>query len=285
MILGVILAIGSALGSTLRETARKHVSEDFSSVKVGYLAQIYASLLLLPLAAWKFFKVGIGLNIDLILAVLVSTGAIISSTYLFIEAMRISDFSVTEPLRKLSPIFVAILEPLVLGINFSPRIAFGAVLGAGGSYILVSKDSLLKPLETIRNKGALVAILVAFILSLWAIAMRFAATHTNQFIFIFLIAFTSLLGFQIWMLKRGETVSIDELFRRDVFGLGFFTAIATVAGIFAYTYLSASEVTILKQTSAIFGIIIGGSLFKEENLLRKFVGTLTIILGAAIILV
>jgi len=281
--LGVLLALLAALFSSLKGVARKHVSRDFTSVEIGYMGQVYGAVLLLPLAVWRYLEAGIVLKPGVIVALLISTVIIISSTYLYIEALRITDISITEPLRNTSPIFVALLEPLILEINFKLLILGAALLGAGGSYILVAKDSLLAPIENMKNKGAMMSILVAFILAIYSIAQRFGATNADPLIFIYLSYVTSLIGFWFWKRRESGTIKLESYFRKDVFALGTVTAAGVVAGIFAYSMISASEVTVIKQTSAVFGVLIGGRFFREEDLVRKLLVAVIIMLGVLLI--
>lgn len=276
---GILLALIAALFSSLKGIARKHVSIDFSSVEIGYIGQVYGAVLLSPLAIWRYLEVGMKLKPGVLTALLISTIVIISSTYLYIEALRITDISVTEPLRNTSPIFVALLEPLILGIDFKTLILGAAFLGSAGAYILVAKDSLLTPLENMKNKGALISVLVAFILAIYSIAQRFGATNTDPFLFIYLSYITSLIGFWIWKRRESEGIKLESYFRKDVFALGTVTAFGVIAGIFAYSTISASEVTVIKQTSAVFGVLIGGRFFKEDDLTRKLIGAVVIMLG------
>lgn len=282
--LGVLLALIAALFSSFKGIARKHVSRDFSSVEIGYLGQVYGVLLLLPFVAWRYLEVGITLNTGVFTAVLVSTAIILASTYLYIEALRITDISITEPLRNTSPIFVALLEPLILEINFQTLVIGAALLGSLGSYVLVAKDSMLTPIENMKNKGALMSILVAFILAVYSIAQRFGATNADPLIFLYLTYLTSLVGFWIWKRKESEgNITLGSYFRKDVFALGTVTALGVVAGIFAYSMISASEVTVIKQSSAVFSVLIGGRFFREEDLVRKLIGAVIIGLGVLLV--
>ncbi len=284
--LGVLLALIAALFSSLKGIARKHVSRDFSSVEIGYMGQVYGSILLLPVAIWRYLEVSFTFNTGILVAVSISTAIIILSTYLYIEALRITDISVTEPLRNTSPIFVALLEPLVLAIDFQTLVLGAALLGSLGAYILVAKDSLLTPIENMKNKGALLSLLVAFILAIYSIAQRFGATNADPLLFIYLTYFTSLIGFWFWKRNESESnIEIGSYFRKDVFALGTVTALGVVAGIFAYSMISASEVTVIKQASAVFSVLIGGRFFREEELLRKLIGAIIIGLGVLLVVI
>ncbi|MFB6202978.1 MAG: DMT family transporter [Candidatus Nanohaloarchaea archaeon] len=280
---GVLLALVAALFSSLKGIARKHVARDFTSVEIGYIGQVYGSVLLFPFAAWRFTRTGIDLTAGVIGAVLVSTAIIVASTYLYIEALRITDVSVTEPIRNTSPIFVALIEPLILGIGFRTTLLGAAVLGSAGAYVLVAKDSLRTPLENLENRGALLSVLVAFILAVYSVAQRFGATNADPLLFIYITYVTSLIGFWIWKRREDEdNIRVRTYLRKDVFVLGTVTALGVVAGILAYSEITASQVTVVKQTSAIFSVVLGGKYFQEEDLARKLAGALVILAGVVL---
>lgn len=283
MSVGVLVALLSAFFSAGRESLRKYVATDFSSVEIGFIGQVYGAVLLFPFAAWIYLQNGFSLTPSLLFAAIISGGVVLSTTYIYIEAMRISDISVTEPLRQTTPIFVALLEPLILDIGVEMSIVGAAVLGGIGSYVMVSKGSMKEPIRNIKNKGALMALLVAFIFSIWAIASRFGATNTNPLLFTYLTYIISLAGFGVWKSRRSETIEIKNYFRKDMFALGTVTAASAVIGIYAYSLLSASEVTVIKQTSGIFGVLIGGRFFKETDIVRKIIGAIIIVSGVVLV--
>ena len=284
MTAGVFLALIAAMFSSLKGIARKHASDDFTSVEIGYMGQVYGAVLLLPLGIWRYLETGFTFSPGVLTAVIISTAVILSSTYLYIEALRITDISVTEPLRNTSPIFVALMEPFILNIPFKTVLIAAALLGSAGAYILVSRDSLLTPIENMNNRGAILSITVAFILAVYSIAQRFAATNTDPLLFIYITYVTSLIGFWIWKKNESEeNVNLKSYLRKDVFAVGTTTALGVVAGIYAYSLITASEVTVIKQTSAIFSVIIGGKYFREDDLLRKLIGAAVIVLGVALI--
>lgn len=283
MELGVILALFSAFVSASRESFRKHVSRDFSSVEIGFMGQVYGVILLFPFATWFYLKNGLTLTPGVLLAVGVSGGLVVATTYIYVEAMRISDISMTEPLRQTTPLFVAILEPLILGISFSKMVLGGALLGTVGSYIMVSDKSLKQPIENFSNRGALMALFVAFLFGIWALASRFGATNAHPLLFSYMTYIAALTGFWIWKRKSSITMEKKSYLRKDVFAMGAITALSAVAGIYAYSMLSASETTIIKQTSGVFGVLIGGRFFKEEDILRKLIGAIIIVSAVALV--
>lgn len=283
MELGILIALVSAFTSSLRESIRKHVARDFSSVEIGFMTQVYGVIVLAPFAAWYFLKSSIQLTPALGFSIVVSALGVLSSTYIYVEAMRISDLSVTEPLRQMTPLIVAMLEPLVLGTRFSWIILAAALLGAAGSYVLVSKNGLLEPLENMRNRGALMAVAVAGIFAVIAIVKRFGSTNIEPLLFTYFTYILGLAGFWIWKKRNGESIERKSWFRRDVFAMGTVTAAGAVITIYAFSLISASEVVVVKQTSGIFGILIGGRFFREEELFRKLVGAAIIIAGVALV--
>ena len=283
MEIGILVALVSAFTSSLRESIRKHVSTDFSSVEIGFLTQVYGVIVLAPFAAWYFMQTQVSLTPGLIFALLVSAGGVLSTTYLYVEAMRISDLSVTEPLRQLNPLIVALLEPLILGTDFSLTVVAAAVLGATGSYILVAENGFKQPFENLRNRGALMAVLVAVIFAVIAITKRFGSTNIEPLLFTYITYVIGLAGFWFWKKREGDKISPDDYLRRDVFSMGVVTAVGAVITIYAFSMISASEVVVIKQTSGIFGILIGRKFFKETAIIRKLLGALIIIAGVALV--
>jgi len=283
MEIGILVALVSAFTSSLRESIRKHVFTDFSSVEIGFLTQVYGAVVLAPFALYYLLQTQITFTPGLVFALLLSAGGVLSSTYIYVEAMRISDLSVTEPLRQMTPLIVALLEPLILDTAFSIKIMAAALLGALGSYVLVSKESLAEPLESIKNKGAFMALLVAVIFAVLAIAKRFGSTNIEPLLFTYFTYILGLIGFWIWKIRNGEEIGREGFLRRDIAAMGVVTAVGAVITIYAFSLISASEVVVVKQTSGIFGILIGRRFFKEEAIFRKLLGALVIMAGVLIV--
>jgi drug/metabolite transporter (DMT)-like permease len=65
--------------------------------------------------------------------------------------------------------------------------------------------------------------------------------------------------------------------------MGVVTAVGAVITIYVFSLISASEVVVVKQTSGIFGILIGRRFFKEEAIFRKLLGALVIMAGVLIV--
>lgn len=283
MEIGILVALLSAFTSSLRESIRKHVSTDFSSVEIGFITQVYGVLLLAPFATYYLLNSNISPTLGLLFAVLVSAGGVLSSTYIYVEAMRISDLSVTEPLRQMTPLIVALLEPVILGTNFSYKILVAAFMGALGSYILVSDSGFKEPFENVRNKGALMALSVAGIFAILAIVKRFGSTNIEPLLFTYFTYVLGLIGFWIWKRRNNEKISKEEFFRKDVFSMGAVTAGGAVITIYAFSMISASETVVVKQSSGIFGILIGRRFFSEEGIVRKLIGAGVIITGVVLV--
>jgi drug/metabolite transporter (DMT)-like permease len=149
--------------------------------------------------------------------------------------------------------------------------------------VLVSKESLAEPLESIKNKGAFMALLVAFIFAVLAIAKRFGSTNIEPLLFTYFTYILGLIGFWIWKIRNGEEIGREGFLRRDIAAMGVVTAVGAVITIYVFSLISASEVVVVKQTSGIFGILIGRRFFKEEAIFRKLLGALVIMAGVLIV--
>jgi len=156
-------------------------------------------------------------------------------------------------------------------------------MGALGSYILVSDSGFKEPFENMRNKGALMALAVAGIFAVLAIVKRFGSTNIEPLLFTYFTYILGLLGFWIWKRKNNEKIRKEEFLRKDVFSMGAVTAGGAVITIYAFSMISASETVVIKQSSGIFGILIGRRFFSEEGIIRKLIGAAIIIAGVVLV--
>lgn len=283
MQLGIVLALVASVVTAARESIRKHVATDFTSVQMGYISQVYGVIILTPFAVWQFLVSNPVITLGVLFANLVSAVGVLLIVYFYIEALRITDISVTEPLKQTPPILVALLEPVLLKTLFSPLTVIAAFLGTVGAYILMAKNGYSKPIANFKNKGAMLALLVAVIYALISIAKRFGSTSINPLVFTYITYVMALTGFWIWKKIWGQEVKKESYFRKDVFAMGTVTALGAVITIYAFSLISASEVTVVKQTSGIFTILIGGRFFRETGIIRKLVGAAVIIAGVILV--
>lgn len=281
MVLGTLLALGASFGGSVRETLQKHLTEDFTSLQMAFMGQVLGLLPLTVLAPFVLRGSSFTVNPWIVAALGISSGSTLIAVYLFFEALQGEDLSVVSPLRQVNPVIVAILEPLALGTLLEPMTGLGALASTAGAYVLVASNGLKAPLENLRNREAQLVLLVALIYAGASVARRFGTTATDPFAFLYTTWVLTTSGFTVWIYRRNELPGRKSFLRGDVLSMSLVTVLSVSIGFFALSLISATRYTVIKQLSGIFSVLIGGKVFSEQDLGRKMIGAVLILVGVA----
>lgn len=266
----------------IRDGLQKLVLGEIESYELGLFSGIIGTLLMLP-AGFLYFpsQITVFLAVLLILSSLASVMAI----WMFLVALDIGEMSVVTPLRRISPVIVAVIEPFFLAVSYNPKIMLGAILcGAGAFITAVKTENMTTPLKDLAQKAALLALGVAILKSLGSVATVYLVQDINYVFLSFFSLLSMAIGFGAITYSKKNELKINRIKRSPEIGLvGVFAVITTIMITYAYSLASATQVMTVKQTTIIFSIVIGGKFFSEENMIRKIIGSLLII--AAVILV
>ncbi len=208
------------------------------------------------------------------------------------KSLRHLDISVSAPLMTIAPGFTLIFAYVFLGESLKLYQLGGIFLLIVGAYVLETKKdhSLLEPLKEFISSRYIHFILLALILyGLTSVGDRFLVYVRGVPVatYLVIIHFFLAVNFLIMMFVfhdgfQGMRLSLKES--------GWW--ILLVAGLtFSYRFFQIEAVSMayvalvsaIKRSSAFFSTIIGGELFKEQNLFRKSIGCLIIITGVLII--
>jgi len=208
-------------------------------------------------------------------------------------AIKNLELSDALPLLALTPGFIAIFAFLFLGEKLSLLEIFGLILLIFGSYLFaIRKKGFFESLRSlIRSKGQRYVLVALFLFTLTAILDKIILSRYN-------LAPAAYMGFQhlffaiifiLIFVFVGRKFSEVKLTLKDSWPLILILAVATIG----YRYfeilaikqaVSVALAIAIKRTSVFFAVLIGGSLFKESNLLRKIIATLLLVIGAILII-
>ncbi len=122
---------------------------------------------------WVIYTGIPALNTQFAIALLIGGSINAVTTILYIKAIKVSDLSLTVPLVALTPLFMLLTSPLIVGEypNFFDYI--GILLIVTGSYLLNIKEKsqgYLAPFKALlKEPGPKMMLIVAF---LWSIAIK-----------------------------------------------------------------------------------------------------------------
>lgn len=258
---------------------QKHLTERYTSLELSFVSSLLAAVFLLPFGAVSWGD-GVAFTPVLGAAVLAVGVANTVGVYAFLRALEIGDISVASPLRQTLPVFVAVMEPLILMMPYRLPVLLGAGLASVGAYVtLIEPSKPFKPLKRLQGKGPLLALASAFFLAVGAIAAKFAVDRMAIGVFVVLVFALQTAGYWAVIRLQGRQVRTVTVWTRPLLLLGVLTAVRQVL-IFATIRLStAAEATILFRIAILMDILVGYWLFKEQHIRYRLVGGAFIFAG------
>ncbi len=278
---GVVASIFLAFaGIASKEALKNEHSLDFSLV-----ANALGLLLILPLALF------ISLQVPRDMMGLIYVGALFGSiaNYLTFKSLRHMDISVVMPLMNLTVIFTLIFGALILHELPHPVALLGIAFIIIGGYILqINRTPFDRryPFREVRESTFIHILIAGLIcLSLASVFGRMVlkVSPIGTYLFYSYI-FLTLNNGLLFLLFRREPIKESMRAMRQSFGWTLLGAVLRLVSNFFYTY-SVSVMLIavaesIKRLSTLFSVVLGGRVFKEEQLLWKSFASGIMIAGA-----
>lgn len=263
----------------------KRLSDAHTSLELGFVSSLLATALLVPVGIYGAVQAGAVPEPPVLAAILFVGLVNTAGAYAFFEALQTTDLSVVSPLRQTIPVFVAVLEPLVLPIGYSLAVLAGAALTTVGGYVTLAENTRpLEPLTRLTDRGPLLALTSALFLGSGAIGVKYVTGHVPIALFVTLMFAVMAAGFAAVLRWQGGALTAVRVVRRDLLVLGVATALAQVFIFATIALSSAARATILFRLSVLFNIGIGWRLLGEKHLGYRLVGSVLIMLGILAVL-
>lgn len=285
-----VLAITSALFSALAAIFEKKAL--FKSSPLSFSLLLSAIILLLTLP-FLFFVDFTALQATTLL-VLYGKSILGALAFLLVmHGLKKLEISSSLPLLVLTPAIVAVFAFFLLDETLNAVDIIGMVLLLIGTYYLQLKkgDVWLSPFKTaFRNKayiylcGAILLFTTTTLLD--KTLLKTYKLQPEAFIPIQQLFFT--LNFAIlFAFSKKERTGIKRTFNdtwKIILAIAFFAVIYRYSHILAIKAGSVALVLSIKRTSVFFATVFGGQYFKDQNLVRKSIATLIMIVGAIVII-
>jgi drug/metabolite transporter (DMT)-like permease len=203
---------------------------------------------------------------------------------LYTRALKVSPISLTMPFLALTPVFLIATSYLIVGERVSAYGGIGIAIMAIGGYMLnfhKMRHSFIEPLISIlREKGAVLMIIVAFIFSITASLGKLAIEHSSPVFFggfYFLLVFIAFTP--VAFLKSGEPLRIRKSDMKAFAWVGGTYGLMILFHMIAVSMSNVAYMVSIKRTSLLFSVVFGHFLFKEENIAEKTVGAVIMFTG------
>jgi drug/metabolite transporter (DMT)-like permease len=270
----LILAILSAFFEAVKDVVSKHNLKANDEYVVTWSLTFFTAAFLTPL----LFIIEIPpLNQQFWIALLI--GGIMNAVIalLYIKAIKLSDLSLAVPLVALTPLFMLLTSPLIVGEypNFFDGI--GVFLIVMGSYLLNIKEKsqgYLAPFKALLHQpGSKLMLLVAF---LWSITTNFdkiGVQNSSPIFWVFALLTTmSVLLLPVLLHKTSNPKRQIIQYLPMLMATGFFNALSVIFQMQALTMTLVVQVIALKRTSVLMGVLFGHFIFKEKDIQERFLG-------------
>ena len=270
----LILASLSAFFEAVKDVVSKHNLKANDEYVVTWSLTFFTAVFLTPL----LFIIEIPpLNQQFWIALLI--GGIMNAVIalLYIKAIKLSDLSLAVPLVALTPLFMLLTSPLIVGEypNFFDGI--GVFLIVMGSYLLNIKEKsqgYLAPFKALLHQpGSKLMLLVAF---LWSITTNFdkiGVQNSSPIFWVFALLTTmSVLLLPVLLHKTSNPKRQIIQYLPMLMATGFFNALGVIFQMQALTMTLVVQVIALKRTSVLMGVLFGHFIFKEKDIQERFLG-------------
>lgn len=285
----ILLSTLSALALSAENILSKGVLRKENPALFAALVAVMSAVVVVPfvwIVDWS--KLTLLITGWLVLCTLVTATAFTFAT----RSMKHLELSVYSPMFTLTPAIVAVMAGILLGEFLHARQLWGIGLIMVGGYALQLKpgQGWLYPVQRIWHSEALHYLLIALLLYPLGTIMarytflRLGITPYEYLVIIRLMAGTLFAGY-LWWAFGGLRVLTREIPRHK--GILFWTTMlgmvegATLSLALSMAYVA--PVLAVKRLSSLFTTVIGGELFHEENLARKTIACIVMLVGAAMV--
>ncbi len=281
LIFGILTAFFEAVKDVFGKQNLKKSDEYVVAWSLSFFSVIF-------LSPWVFYTGIPALNSQFWLALLIGGSINAVTALLYIKAIKVSDLSLTIPLVALTPLFMLVTSPLIVGEypNFFDYI--GILLIVAGSYLLNIKEKskgYLAPFKALLDEpGPKLMLIVAF---LWSITSNFdkiGVKNSYPIFWLFSLFGTMTVLLLPVLLYKTPNPGLKILKQLPMLAaMGFFNAIGVLFQMQALTLTLVVQVIAIKRTSVLMGVLFGHFIFKEKDIQQRLLGAGIMILGVLFI--
>jgi uncharacterized membrane protein len=281
----IVLSILTALFSAFKDIWSKYL---FKSSKDVLVQAFFLSAIPAPIFGVVAYYNGIPkIGNHFILALILGSTLNILAVTSYLKAVKESDVSLVVPLVALSPIFMLITSPLILGEIPDKYGAIGIFLIVLGTYMLNLKKKMgfFYPFLALwHDSGARYMLLTAFIWSISANFDKMGIINSSPVFWAFSIELAiSVLIFLIMISKINYHKNEIKNNFCALSILGIFHGAMIFFQMFAVSMTLVAYVIAIKRVSVLIVVISGYLFFKESGIKKRLLGSILMILGFIII--
>lgn len=283
---GFLLAFGTAISEAFKDITSKYNLRHIDEYTAAFSMHLVQSLLLLPIIVVSGLQF---MSERFLWALLASSVLQLTVILLYFKAIKRSELSVTVPLITLTPLFMLLTSPILIGEFPSALGVVGIVLIVVGTYISnLSEDpkKIFAPfVALLKNQGSRYMLLVAFIWSITSNIDKIGVEETSPIYWAFTKDFVILLYLIPILLWKSKKPFLQIRNRKwPLLMVGFFKSTSVVTQMFAIQFILVPYVVSIKRASSVFIILFAFFFMNErKNFRNRMIGIIIILLGLLVI--
>ncbi len=284
--IGFLLAFGTAISEALKDITSKFNLYHIDEYTAAFSLHLVQSIILAPLVLYLGPE---EISNRFLYALLAGSLIQVTVILLYFKAIKRSELSVTVPLITLTPLFMLLTSPLMIGEFPSMMGIVGIVLIVTGTYISnLSQDNknFFAPfVSLVKNQGSRYMLIVAFLWSITANIDKIGVEETSPVFWAFTKDFLILLYlFPILVVKSHKPLRQINHRKWGLLLVGFFRSASVLTQMYALQFILVAYVISIKRASSIFIILFAFFYMNEKkNFRNRMIGIIIILAGLFVI--
>lgn len=280
------MAFGTAISEALKDITSKYNLHHIDEYTAAFSLHLIQSILLAPIVLYLGLE---DMSSRFLWALLTSSILQLTVILLYFKAIKRSKLSVTVPLITLTPLFMLITSPVMIGEFPNALGITGIVLIVAGTYISnlssQQKNVFAPFVSLVKNQGSRYMLIVAFIWSITANIDKIGVEETSPVFWAFTKDFLILL-YLIPILAVKSRKPFRQINNRKIglFLVGFFKSASVLTQMYAIQFILVAYVISIKRASSVFIILFAFFYLNEkQNFRNRMIGIITILTGLFVI--
>jgi len=280
-----ILSVLTAFCESLKDVFSKKGLADIDEYVIAWALRFFALPFLLPILFFiKIPPLGQGFWIALFLG----AGLNAVCTILYMKAIKQSALSLTVPLVALTPMFLLLTSPFMIGEFPDLSGVIGIVLIVIGSYVLnfnATARGYFAPFQALlQEPGPRLMLITAFLWSISSNCDKIGIQNSSPLFWS--LAATSCMAvvlIPIMLYKSPRALQQIPTVFKKLIPIGFFSALTVIFQMLAVSLTLVAHVIAIKRTSTVISVLWGFLIFKETGFKERLVGASIMVVGALLI--
>lgn len=280
-----LFAISTAFLESVRDIFNKKTVDKVDEYVITFSLNLLTALFSLPLFLFNDIP-GLGNNFWY---AVIAIGILNTIAFLlFFKAIKASDLSIVAPITTLSPLLLLITSPFLVGEFPNAVGILGIFIIVIGAYVLKFQDKsrgYLAPFKSLfKETGSRLMFGVVLVWSLTANIDKIGVQNSSPIMWAIAGHLSvAIFTFPILLFKSKPNIQNIKSNSRNLVLIGFLNALAILCQMTALQFALVSFVIAVKRTSALFNVLWGWLIFKEQDIRERIAGSIIMILGVVVI--